>query len=225
MSGLVIAQIQINDSSDRTITGVLQFDRNCGGVLGMPSGTEFPDAPTFPGEIFWRSDINVLYRRTDDNTAWEPINTTTIYVPGEVAGSTLYFDGYHWVSLNPGPDGYFLQARGPGQAPEWVDHDALRKLVHLADIGGPYEGFATGSFREILPFGNPFPTNVIWWTSSDKNEKIVEKLIVYNKNKTVSSVTWVAYARNTNTILATVTDEISYSGVFETSRTRSILQV
>lgn len=224
MSGLVIAQIQINDSSDRTITGVLQFDRHCGGVLGMPSGIEFPEAPTYPGEIFWRSDINVLYRRTDDNMAWEPINTTTIYVPGEVAGSTLYFDGYHWASLNPGPDGYFLQAKGPGQAPEWTDHDALRRLIHLADRG-PYEGFATGAYREILPFGSPFPTNVTWWTSSAKDEKIVEKIINYNSNRTAANVTWIAYAEDGSTILAIVTDSMEYSRVFETSRTRSIMKL
>ena len=221
MSGLVMAQIQINDSSDRTITGVLQFDRDCGGVLGMPSGVAFPEAPTYPGEIFWRSDINVLYRRTDDNMSWEPINTTTIHVPGATYGSTLYYDGNDWVNLPPGPDGYFLQAKGPGEAPEWVDHDALRRLIHLADRG-PYEGFATGAYKETLPFGNVFPTNIVWWTSNDKSQKIVEKLLTYNSNRTVSEVTWMAYATDGSTILAAVTDTITYSGVIETTRTRSI---
>lgn len=222
MSGLVIAQIQINDSSDRTITGVLQFDRNCGGVLGMPSGTSFPTGTTYPGEIFWRSDLNVLYRRNDTNTSWEPINTTSVLIPGAVNGSMLYYDGSSWVNLAPGPDGYILQTRGAGSSPEWINHDAIRKLVHLADIGGPYEGFASGSFREILPFGDPFPTQVIWWTSSAKTQKIVEKVISYNGNRTVSTVVWRSYDADGVTILATVTDAIAYSGVYEVSRLRTI---
>jgi len=223
MSGLVIAQIHINDSSDRTITGVLQFDRVCGGVLGMPSGTSFPGSPTYPGEIFWRSDINVLYRRDDTNTSWQPINTTTIFIPGATYGSTLYFDGYAWVDLPPGTDGYFLQTHGVGQPPTWTNHDSLRRLIHLADgIGGPFEGFTTGTYREILPIADPFPTSITWWTSPVKTQKIVEKLIAYNPNKTPSVVIYKSYDTNGVTVLATVTDTISYSGPLETSRTRTI---
>lgn len=222
MSGLVVAQILINDSSDKTITGVIQFDRSCGGSLSMPSGTSFPGSPTYPGEIFWRSDQSVLYRRDDTNTAWIPLNASSITIPGATNGSLLYYDGYSWVNLAPGTDGYFLQTHGIGQSPTWENHDAIRRLIHLADGGGPFEGFVTGTYREILPLGNPFPTSITWWTSPLKTQKIVEKLITYNSNKTASTIIWKAYDNDGITVLATATDTISYSGAIETSRTRNI---
>lgn len=100
-------------------------------------------------------------------------------------------------------------------------HASLRQLIHLAN-GGPYEGFASGAYREVLPAANPFPTQVIWWEDSGKTQKIVEKNVVRNSNKTPATVQWKAYAVNGITVVATVTDTITYSGIFELSRTRVI---
>lgn len=102
-------------------------------------------------------------------------------------------------------------------------HDSLRQLIHLASGGGPFEGFASGAYKEILPSGDPFPTSIIWWTSSGKIDKIVEKTITYNANKTPITIEWKAYDVDGSTVVATVTDTISYTGVIETSRTRSII--
>lgn len=101
-------------------------------------------------------------------------------------------------------------------------HPSLRQLVHLADEGGPFEGFASGAYQETLPSASPFPTSVIWWTSSAKTAKIVEETITYNPNKTIATDQWKVYDVDGVTVLATVTDTISYSGVFETNRTRTI---
>lgn len=100
-------------------------------------------------------------------------------------------------------------------------HRAVRQLIHLADGGGPFEGFATGAFRETLPSADPFPTSVIWWESSSKNQKIVEKTITYT-GVFPTTIEWKAYDEDGTTILATVTDTITYSGPFETDRTRAI---
>ncbi len=102
-----------------------------------------------------------------------------------------------------------------------ASHKVLRQLIHFID-DGPAEGFATGAYREILPSASPFPTSVVWWTSAAKTAKIVEKLITRNSNQTPSQIQWKVYAVDGTTVLATVTDTISYSGVFETSRTRAI---
>ncbi len=59
--GLTIAQITIDDSSDKTITGRLEWDRANGGILIPPSGSSFPASPQ-DGEEFWRTDEAVLYR-------------------------------------------------------------------------------------------------------------------------------------------------------------------
>jgi len=71
-------------------------------------------------------------------------------------------------------------------------HKSLRQLIHFID-NGPAEGFISGAYREILPTESPFPTSVIWWESSAKTEKIVEKIYTYNDNKTVSQVQWKMY--------------------------------
>lgn len=102
------------------------------------------------------------------------------------------------------------------------DHRTLRQLIHLADEGGPFEGFASGAYQETLPAADPFPTSIIWWTSAAKTAKIVEETITYNANKTINTDEWKAYAIDGSTVLATVTDTMTYSGVFETSRTRTI---
>ena len=70
MGGLVIAQITIDDSSNKTITGELEWDRASGGILIPPSGTSFPGTPS-TGEIFWRTDEDKLYRY--DGTSWDTV--------------------------------------------------------------------------------------------------------------------------------------------------------
>ena len=101
-----------------------------------------------------------------------------------------------------------------------TQHKTLRQLIHFID-NGPAEGFATGAYRETLPSANPFPTSVIWYTDSGKTDKIVEKLITYT-GVNPTTIQWKMYDVDGSTVLATVTDAISYSGVFETSRTRTI---
>lgn len=99
-------------------------------------------------------------------------------------------------------------------------HRALRQLIHFID-DGPAEGFASGAYKETLPAANPFPTSFIWWTSAAKTNKIVELTVTYNSNKTPATEVWKVYDSG-GTLLATVTDTPTYSGVFEVSRTRTI---
>lgn len=111
---------------------------------------------------------------------------------------------------------------GGGLTP--VQHETLRQLIHLADgVGGPFEGFPTNAFREILPTADPFPTSITWWTSSAKVARYVDKTITYNSNTTPATIQWRVYGNDGVTVLSTVTDTISYSGIFETSRTRGII--
>jgi hypothetical protein len=73
-------------------------------------------------------------------------------------------------------------------------------------------------FREVVGF--PFPTAIIWWTDESKTAKIKEKVILRNPNQTPSQIVFNYYREGA--VQRTVTDVISYSGVFEISRTRSI---
>lgn len=108
----------------------------------------------------------------------------------------------------------------PGFTP--AEHERLRQLIHFISEG-PTEGFASGAFKEVLPIGAPFPASVTWYTSSTKAQKIVEKFIVRNANKTPSQITWNMYADDGVTIIQTVVDDITYANaVFEATRTRTI---
>jgi len=99
-------------------------------------------------------------------------------------------------------------------------HKTLRQLIHFIEEG-PGEGFTSGAYKETLPSGSVFPTSIIWWESSSKLKKIVERTITWTGvNPTTDE--WKVYDTDGSTLLATVSDSISYSGVFETTRTRTI---
>ena len=100
-------------------------------------------------------------------------------------------------------------------------HKALRHLIHFID-NGPADGFATGAFYEILPAGNPFPTSYTWYTSVAKTDRIVELLVTRGGMQNPITEIWNMYDTDGSTIVATVTDSITYSGPFEVSRTRAI---
>lgn len=102
----------------------------------------------------------------------------------------------------------------------WTDqHKVLRQLIHFID-NGPAEGFASGAYRQTT--GTAFPSAIVWYDSAaPTKKKIVEKLISYS-GVFPSVITWKVYDTS-ETLLATVTDTISYSGAFETSRVRTIV--
>jgi hypothetical protein len=101
-----------------------------------------------------------------------------------------------------------------------AQHTALRQLIHFLE-DGPADVALSGAVKETLPSGNPFPTSVVWWTTAAKTIKYVEKLIVRNAQQWPTSVTWKMYDA-AGSVIATIADAISYSGPFETSRTRTI---
>ncbi len=98
-------------------------------------------------------------------------------------------------------------------------HKTLRQLIHFLN-DGPGGGFASGAFKESAPTG-PFPTSEIWWESSSKLKKIVSLDTTWSGAKITQEV-WKVFDPDGSTVLATITDAISYVGAFESSRTRTI---
>ena len=97
-----------------------------------------------------------------------------------------------------------------------AQHRALLQLIHF--IGeGPAEGFTTGATKTVT--GNVFPTQELW--SRSDTTKLVEKNITWT-GINPTTIEWKMYAADGTTVLATVTDTIVYTGIFETSRTRAI---
>jgi hypothetical protein len=99
-------------------------------------------------------------------------------------------------------------------------HKALRQLIHFID-DGPAEGFATGAFKETT--GTVFPTFVAWYVAgSTPPAGLIVSLTVTWTGIVPTTEVWKMYDTDGSTVLVTVTDTISYSGIFETSRTRAI---
>jgi hypothetical protein len=163
-----------------------------------------------------------------------PITDTSFSVTSSIAtstGGTIYFmfrEGARQVGFDPTglslitahnvQDAIREVAFNASGISESV-HKTLRHLIHFINEG-PGDGFASGAYKTTLPEGDPFPTSIIWWESSAQTEKIVEKTLTLNPNKTPSQIEWKMYDTNGTSVIATATDSITYSGIFEINRTR-----
>jgi hypothetical protein len=95
-------------------------------------------------------------------------------------------------------------------------HQALLQLIHFLDEG-PAKGFVSGATKTVT--GTVFPTQTLW--KRQDGTKLVEKNITWT-GVNPTTIEWELYAADGSTVLETVTDTISYSGIFETGRTRAI---
>jgi len=100
-----------------------------------------------------------------------------------------------------------------------AQHKALKDLIHFIE-DGPADGWTSGAYKETLPSVSVFPTSEIWWTTSGKTNKIVSLDTTWTGAVPTQEV-WKVYDTDGSTVLVTLTDMISYSGVFETTRTRT----
>jgi len=101
-----------------------------------------------------------------------------------------------------------------------TSHETLRQLIHFISEG-PGDLFAVNAYKEVTPFANPFPTNIVWYNDNTKTKKIIEKIITWSIPFPIN-ITWNMYGTDGVTIIESLTDTIVYSGPFETSRTRHI---
>lgn len=101
-------------------------------------------------------------------------------------------------------------------------HKVLRQLIHFID-GGPGDGFYSNPYMEVT--GGIFPTEIVWWDSSSKTKKLVRKVITRSgggaSNLKPTPIVWEVYDTDGSTILVTMTDVITYSGVTVASISRS----
>ncbi len=121
---------------------------------------------------------------------------------------------------DPGPQG----PRGLSGITD-TEHEVLHQLIHFID-SGPAHGFASNAYKETLPSGSFFPTSIIWWESSAKLKKLVEKIITRTGGGATliapTPIEWKMYGTDGITVVGAVSDDVTYSGVVETSRTRTI---
>jgi hypothetical protein len=153
-----------------------------------------------------------------------------IPVPDEkwAFGGLEFTDSHGWgvsadhngrIRYNESTGSFEFSEAGAAYAAVPAGHAAVRQLIHFID-NGPAEGFATGAYRETT--GTIYPTSIIWYDKAGPGKKkIVSKEMTW-AGVLEATVTWKMYDIN-EVLLVTVTDTMSYSGVFETSRTRTIV--
>lgn len=107
-----------------------------------------------------------------------------------------------------------------GSLPNAKSHELLQELIHLSDDDGPRGGqWASNLVKDTDP--SPFPLYTIWWLSAARAKRIVDSTVTRNGSNLPVTIQWRAYASDGTTVVESYTDTITYSGVFETSRTRS----
>jgi hypothetical protein len=163
------------------------------------------------------------------NPNQDGISVQGIFLQKPKASGPIEEDELVYITRNVGGDIVFIDVTtgvektltellaGAGGVTE-SSHKVLRQLIHFID-DGPAEGFASGAYKETT--GTVTPTAIVWYTDSGKTDKIVERLITWSG--VVPTVDkWKIYDTDGSTVLWTISDAITSSGIFETSRTRTI---
>lgn len=82
-----------------------------------------------------------------------------------------------------------------------------------------------GRYKETSYTSNVFPSQIIWYTDGTKTSKLIEKNISYGPatKKFVVGIEWKIYDGTApGTLVRTITDTITRSGIIEISRTRTV---
>ena len=137
------------------------------------------------------------------------VATTLAAAEGEVRYNSGRFSFYDSVGeYDPRAGGGLSEAQ----------HAALRQLIHFL-YDGPGAGFTSGAYKETT-YTTVFPTLEVWYEDNTKAKKILQLAILYT-GVVPTTETWTIYDTDGATPLVTLTDSITYSGVFEQTRTRT----
>jgi hypothetical protein len=142
------------------------------------------------------------------------VRAPTVNDDGYGVGKRWLADGYEYVCTQDSHGDAIWRASGITAN----EHRTLRHLIHFMSEG-PGEGFASGAYKTTT--GTVFPTSIVWWESSAMLKRIADRTCTWSGVNLVTD-RWRIYDTDGTTVLATVTDTIAYSGVFETTRTRVI---
>ena len=104
----------------------------------------------------------------------------------------------------------------------------IRQVLFLAEYG-PFEGFSTDSMFHSISRGTTSLTNhlvsqSIWYTDISKSAKIFEtEYTNRNTAQQAQKIVYKVYEQDGFTVKTTVTDIITYSGIYETTRIRTVI--
>jgi hypothetical protein len=135
----------------------------------------------------------------------------------------IWRDGANWKFKDQNnPTGFTLTQLGAaGSGISEGTHKTLLQLIHFIDEG-PAEGFTSGATKTVT--GGLFPTKIEW--KRQDTTLLVEKTITRSGGSATllapTPIVWKVFDTDGTTVLATVSDTITYSGVTEVSRVRTI---
>lgn len=221
----------LTPTQHETLRQLIHLADGAGGPYeGFPTNAYREITPlTFPTSIIWwtsaakvakyvEKTVTFNPNKTPSIIEWKAYGTDGVTVLAIVTDTITYSGAFELSRVRGIVDLFPLSGTLTSET-----HKYVRQLIHLADgVGGPFEGFASGAYRETLPAASIFPTSIIWYNDVTKALKIVEKTIAYNTNKTVSLISWQVYDTDGSTVLATVSDTMTYTSIFEDNRTRAI---
>lgn len=156
--------------------------------------------------------------RTPDDFPGQRIEDSILFLSGSdypiENGEVRYVSGSGFKFMEEGVVKTLSSSSGISD----VSHQTLNQLIHLAEQGGPWQGYGN-PIQDAGPW--PFPTASVWWTDSTRTKKIVQKVITRNENQAPATIQWQSFQTDGTTVAESITDHILYSGAFEVSRSRS----
>lgn len=80
-----------------------------------------------------------------------------------------------------------------------------------------------GAVEEILPEGALYPTDDVWYLDASKTIELLRLTYTRDSSGKVTRMTWFVYT-TAGSLALTVTDDITYSGIYEAARTRTVVR-
>lgn len=146
--GNTFATIFIDPANNYVITGIIEFDRDNGGTLVIPAGPALPTVDVQPGEFFYNTTNNQLFRRDDANTAWVGVESTpAAHAATHVEGGTDVIDGDQ-ISIDFVPSNYVRDSSIPEAT---SDTQLAAHLKGIDDLMGDVFGTNRVKVEDLPP--------------------------------------------------------------------------
>lgn len=193
-------------------------------VVTVSGGLVYGDDPIEPGDrvtIAGNAAAGEYKVNTVDSDTEFKVSETIV----DATGGTASFK-HPPGALKVGVNKDTFRETGANNLQQVLEDLELTIRGQSADPDGPITSALSGAYRETLPAGDPFPTSVIWWETASKLKKLVEKTITRSGGGATvvkpTPIVWKIFEPDGTTVRLTVSDAITYTAVFETSRTRTI---
>lgn len=160
-------------------------------------------------ELLIAESVSILVGSTDPSVALvdRPIGSIYIRSSGEVWQKVGELSN-QWVRLEAGAGGSGISE---------LQHSSIMQLIHFIDEG-PAEGFVSGCTKETQ--GTILPYQEIW-RRADSTKLLVKSTTWVGITPT--QIVWTLYDTDGITELVALMDTITYNGIFEVSRVRTLL--